>query len=140
MNRKSSKSRDGPRPECRQPQLAARRRQEMARSAHAYARGSASLFYQWLGDQKAGALPDGPAVWIGGDCHLGNLGLVSGAGGNGFDYRLRALRERHGRQSAAVHAVLQAQIVSTDYRERGGDTTLPSVSKICAAFFRPSAA
>ncbi len=81
MIRKSTKGKDVPRPECRQPQLAARRRQKMARSAHAYVRGSASLFYQWLGDQKAGALPEGPPVWIGGDCHLGNLGPVSSAGG-----------------------------------------------------------
>lgn len=82
MNKQSAKSNDGPHPEDRQPRLAARRRQKMARSAHAYVRGSASLFYQWLDGQKAGALPDGPAVWIGGDCHLGNLGPVSSAGGN----------------------------------------------------------
>ena len=54
----------------------------MARSAHAYVRGSASLFYQWLDGQKAGALPEGPAVWTGGDCHLGNLGPVASAAGN----------------------------------------------------------
>lgn len=54
----------------------------MARSAHAYVRGSASLFYQWLEAQKPGALPEGPPVWIGGDCHLGNLGPVSSAAGH----------------------------------------------------------
>jgi uncharacterized protein (DUF2252 family) len=62
--------------------LAARRQQKMARSAHAYVRGSASLFYEWLSGQKSGKLPEGPAVWIGGDCHLGNLGPIASASGN----------------------------------------------------------
>lgn len=82
MNGKSANSKDRPRPEDRKPLLVAQRRQKMARSAHAYVRGSATLFYQWLDGQKAGALPEGPAVWIGGDCHLGNLGPVASAAGN----------------------------------------------------------
>ncbi|MBP0588238.1 DUF2252 family protein [Paraburkholderia sp. LEh10] len=82
VNGKSTKGKAYPRPDDRQPRLAARRREKMARSAHAYVRGSASLFYQWLDAQKAGALPEGPAVWIGGDCHLGNLGPVSSAAGH----------------------------------------------------------
>jgi uncharacterized protein (DUF2252 family) len=31
--------------------------------------------------RSAGALPEGPAVWICGDCHLGNLGPVADASG-----------------------------------------------------------
>ena len=53
----------------------------MARSAHAYVRGSTSKFYEWLGAQKQHSLPEGPAVWICGDCHAGNLGPVADAKG-----------------------------------------------------------
>src|ERR1700687_4191875 len=49
---------------------------KMARSAHAYVRGSTVKFYEWLEEQKRGALPEGPPVWICGDCHAGNLGPV----------------------------------------------------------------
>jgi uncharacterized protein (DUF2252 family) len=54
---------------------------KMARSAHAYVRGSTVQFYQWLEAQKPGSLPEGPAVWICGDCHAGNLGPVAGIDG-----------------------------------------------------------
>ncbi len=52
----------------------------MARSAHAYVRGNTIRFYEWL--QEAGEkMPDGPAVWICGDCHAGNLGPVASVKG-----------------------------------------------------------
>src|SRR6202165_6317365 len=54
---------------------------KMARSAHAYVRGSTVKFYEWLEDQKRGTLPEGPAVWICGDCHAGNLGPVASVDG-----------------------------------------------------------
>jgi uncharacterized protein (DUF2252 family) len=54
---------------------------KMARSAHAYVRGSTVKFYEWLEAQKRGALPEGPPIWICGDCHAGNLGPVAGADG-----------------------------------------------------------
>ena len=53
----------------------------MAASAHAYVRGSTAKFYQWLDEQKRGTLPEGPPVWICGDCHVGNLGPVASADG-----------------------------------------------------------
>jgi uncharacterized protein (DUF2252 family) len=53
----------------------------MARSAHAYVRGSTEMFYQWLASGPGIGLPQGPAVWICGDCHLGNLGPVASAEG-----------------------------------------------------------
>lgn len=53
------------------------RSRKMARSIHTYTRGSAERFYAWLADHRTGTLPDGPAVWICGDCHLGNLGPVA---------------------------------------------------------------
>jgi uncharacterized protein (DUF2252 family) len=54
----------------------------MARSAHAYVRGSTIQFYEWLDQQKSGTLPVGPPVWICGDCHAGNLGPVAASDGS----------------------------------------------------------
>jgi uncharacterized protein (DUF2252 family) len=59
--------------------LNARRSLKMARSASAYVRGSTVKFYEWLEAQKRRSLPDGPPVWICGDCHAGNLGPVADA-------------------------------------------------------------
>ena len=53
---------------------------KMARSAQAYVRGSTIKFYEWLETAK-GKVPDGPPVWICGDCHFGNLGPVSDSKG-----------------------------------------------------------
>jgi uncharacterized protein (DUF2252 family) len=52
----------------------------MARSAHAYVRGSTVKFYEWLED-SAGKVPTGPPIWICGDCHVGNLGPLADAKG-----------------------------------------------------------
>ena len=60
--------------------LAANRNVKMARSAHAYVRGNTAKFYDWLSGVTA-TCPDGPPVWICGDCHVGNLGPVADAGG-----------------------------------------------------------
>jgi uncharacterized protein (DUF2252 family) len=50
----------------------------MARSAQAYVRGNTRRFYEWLKTADIGSrIPHGPAVWIGGDCHLGNLGPLA---------------------------------------------------------------
>jgi len=60
----------------RQAVLLRTRRLKMARSAHAYVRGSTSQFYDWLATTPA-QVPDGPPVWICGDCHVGNLGPLA---------------------------------------------------------------
>ena len=52
------------------------RRHKMARSAHAYVRGSTESFYNWLGE-SGHRIPAGPPIWICGDCHLGNLGPLA---------------------------------------------------------------
>jgi uncharacterized protein (DUF2252 family) len=67
-------------PDDRQTVLARTRRLKMARSAHAYVRGSTAKFYEWL-DASEGKIPEGPPVWICGDCHLGNLGPLASAKG-----------------------------------------------------------
>ncbi len=69
-------------PQDRVPLLIARRDMKMARSAQAYVRGSTTKFYEWLEAQKHNSLPEGPAVWICGDCHTGNLGPVADAKGH----------------------------------------------------------
>jgi uncharacterized protein (DUF2252 family) len=61
--------------------LVLRRNVKMAASAHAYVRGSTTRFYEWLEASDRVALPDGPAVWICGDCHVGNLGPVASTDG-----------------------------------------------------------
>jgi len=67
-------------PEARAAHLKAQQNLKMARSAHAYVRGSTAKFYEWL-EERPKALPEGPAVWICGDCHLGNLGPLASAKG-----------------------------------------------------------
>jgi uncharacterized protein (DUF2252 family) len=57
------------------------RRRKMARSVHAYVRGNTLKFYEWLQSARGDSLPQGPAVWICGDCHVGNLGPVASADG-----------------------------------------------------------
>jgi uncharacterized protein (DUF2252 family) len=61
--------------------LNATRQLKMARSAHAYVRGNTLQFYEWLETESGRTLPEGPPIWIGGDCHVGNLGPVANADG-----------------------------------------------------------
>lgn len=62
--------------------LERRRRLKMARSAHAYVRGTTTKFYEWLLSGDRTEIPEGPSVWICGDCHIGNLGPVANAEGD----------------------------------------------------------
>ena len=57
------------------------RRRKMARSVHAYVRGNTIQFYDWLQNTRRGSLPQGPPIWICGDCHVGNLGPVASSKG-----------------------------------------------------------
>lgn len=61
--------------------LTEKRRLKMARSAHAYVRGSTKHFYEWLATAST-KLPQGPTMWICGDCHVGNIGPVGRAEGD----------------------------------------------------------
>ena len=65
----------------RQAILAERQKLKMARSAHAYVRGSTQSFYEWFGTASGRSVPHGPAIWICGDCHSGNLGPIASAKG-----------------------------------------------------------
>jgi uncharacterized protein (DUF2252 family) len=69
-----------PAPDDRAERLVRMRRLKMARSAHAYVRGSTARFYEWL-DGAGKSSPEGPDIWICGDCHSGNLGPLADAGG-----------------------------------------------------------
>jgi uncharacterized protein (DUF2252 family) len=68
-------------PARRAQALEARRQLKMAASAHAYVRGSTVQFYEWLEGRGSRAVPKGPAVWICGDCHAGNLGPLAAPDG-----------------------------------------------------------
>lgn len=62
----------------RQAILDGKRTLKMARSTHAYVRGNTAKFYEWLDASPAAKrVPQGPAIWICGDCHLGKLGPVN---------------------------------------------------------------
>lgn len=67
-------------PETRAKQLIEMRNLKMARSAHAYVRGNTAKFYDWL-EASSGKIPEGPPIWICGDCHVGNLGPLADAKG-----------------------------------------------------------
>jgi uncharacterized protein (DUF2252 family) len=70
-----------PNPAERQAALTAERNRKMAASAHAYVRGSTTRFYEWLERSDRCSVPDGPDVWICGDCYVGNLGPVASTEG-----------------------------------------------------------
>jgi uncharacterized protein (DUF2252 family) len=76
-------------PEARSERLTLERERKMARSPHAYVRGSTTRFYEWL-DKADINLPQGPAIWICGDCHTGNLGPLADAHGR-VDVMIRDL-------------------------------------------------
>lgn len=65
----------------REAVLERQRALKMAKSAHAYVRGNTLKFYEWLDGLPRGTLPEGPPIWICGDCHLGNLGPLADADG-----------------------------------------------------------
>lgn len=66
--------------DTRRQVLNQRRAGKMARSVHAYVRGNTQQFYEWLQASPVHKeLPKGPAIWICGDCHLGNLGPLADA-------------------------------------------------------------
>jgi uncharacterized protein (DUF2252 family) len=70
-----------PRPDARAALLTERRNLKMARSANAYVRGNTLKFYEGLAALQSHSVPEGPSIWICGDCHLGNLGPVANAQG-----------------------------------------------------------
>jgi uncharacterized protein (DUF2252 family) len=68
-------------PKQRNDALIEKRNLKMARSIHAYVRGNTAKYYDWLKAAEISSIPQGPAVWICGDCHTGNLGPVANAEG-----------------------------------------------------------
>ncbi len=79
-----------PSPDEREAKLVAYRNHKMARSVRAFVRGNTVQFYEWLERKKGGSLPEGPEIWIGGDCHVGNLGPIANAQGK-IDVQIRDL-------------------------------------------------
>jgi len=63
---------------------------KMASSAHAYVRGNTLKFYEWLAEADNRRVPQGPPVWICGDCHVGNIGPLADTDGQ-IDIQIRDL-------------------------------------------------
>ena len=63
---------------------------KMAGSAHAYVRGNTQKFYEWLAASDSSKVPQGPPIWICGDCHVGNLGPIADTDGS-IDIEIRDL-------------------------------------------------
>jgi len=78
----SSKKARHPSPKDRSLRLISKRNLKMAGSAHAYVRGSTVKFYEWLHKRGRHLVPQGPPVWICGDCHAGNLGPLADRNGD----------------------------------------------------------
>ncbi len=74
--------------EARASKLESRRLEKMSESAHAFVRGNTQEHYAWL--SELAPLPEGPSVWICGDCHVGNLGPIADKRGN-VDVQIRDL-------------------------------------------------
>jgi len=55
---------------------------KMAQSPHAFIRGTTAQFYGWLEELKKSSLPEGPPIWICGDCHVSNLGPLANVKGD----------------------------------------------------------
>jgi uncharacterized protein (DUF2252 family) len=70
-----------PNPTQRATLLRDLRELKMAKSAHAFVRGSTVKFYEWLAAAEA-RLPHGPSIWICGDCHVSNIGPVADTDGH----------------------------------------------------------
>ena len=68
-------------PRNRAKVLNANRQAKMAQSAHAYVRGNTLHFYEWLKKHSSQTIPEGPPVWICGDCHVGNIGPLADSKG-----------------------------------------------------------
>lgn len=77
-------------PRYRNAELTERRNLKMAGSIHAYVRGNTAKYYDWLKQAEISSIPQGPAIWICGDCHTGNLGPVANAEGK-IDIEIRDL-------------------------------------------------
>jgi uncharacterized protein (DUF2252 family) len=67
----------------REPERLALKYRAMSKSAFAFFRGSAHLFWEDLGARRR-ALPNSPLVWVCGDLHLENFGSFQG--NNGLSY------------------------------------------------------
>ena len=74
----------------REAALRQSRNLKMAESAHAYVRGNTHKFYEWLAASDSSKVPQGPPIWICGDCHVGNLGPLADTDGQ-IDIEIRDL-------------------------------------------------
>ena len=131
-----SRSRVPVTPEERAPLLEARREAKMTSSAHVYVRGSTHRFYDWLLSSRGESLPKAPAIWIGGDCHLGNFGPLARTDG-AIELGLRDL-DQTVIGSPAHDIVRLALSMAMAIRASGlpGATTLRAVERVARGYER----
>jgi uncharacterized protein (DUF2252 family) len=86
----SKKPKPFPKSSDRAAVLGRLRNLKMAASAHAYVRGNVGKSYEWLAAADTAKIPRGPSIWIGGDCHLSNIGPIAGVDGE-IDIQIRDL-------------------------------------------------
>lgn len=99
---------------------------KMARSAHAYVRGSTQKFYEWLDAQDDASIPAGPPIWICGDCHVGNLGPLAAEDGS-IQFQIRDLDQTV--IGNPVHDLIRLALSLTT-AARGSDLPGVTASKI----------
>lgn len=108
----------------RKATLEQRRRRKMAQSAHAFVRGSIEHFYEWITSRHAPALPEGPAIWICGDCHVGNLGPLADDDGH-VHIRLRDFD-----QCAVAHPAFDLCTLALSLAVLARSSDLPGLSTV----------
>ncbi len=108
----------------------------MTSSAHVYVRGSTHRFYDWLLSSRGESLPQAPAIWIGGDCHLGNFGPLARTDG-AIELGLRDL-DQTVIGSPAHDIVRLALSMAMAIRASGlpGATTLGAVEQVARGYER----
>lgn len=116
------------------PLLEARRERKMTSSAHAYVRGSTHRFYEWLESTRGQSLPKAPSLWIGGDCHVGNIGPIARKDG-GIELELRDLDQTS--VGSPAHDVIRLALsMAMAVRAAGlaGATTLKAIEAIARGY------
>src|ERR1700685_4280035 len=108
--------------------LISNRQAKMAQSAHAYVRGNTLHFYEWLKKHSSQTIPEGPPIWICGDCHVGNIGPLADSEGK-IEIQIRDLDQTVVGNPAHDLVPLALSLATA---ARGSD--LPGVG--CAAIIR----
>jgi hypothetical protein len=81
--------------------------------ANAYVRGNTLKFYEWLAASDSSKVPQGPPIWICGDCHVGNLGPLADTDGQ-IDIEIRDLDQTRLGQPDGISRSRMAEMLEVD--------------------------